>query len=199
MGWQNISVDDIPPVMEYLFSQGKLTKNQFAFYLTSNPATDSSKLTIGGYDSNYAPNGFNNVKLISETYWMIAIDGIKVGDEKITVSNAKGVVDSGTSLLVGDNTIVSQITPKLGTVASDCSNINDLPDLTFTLGGEEYVLTSADWVIKVTGNGQSECISGIQGTDFPSQLSNTVILGDVFMRKFYTLFDYTNKSVGFAK
>jgi len=152
-------------------------------------------LTIGGYDSKFAPNGFNYVGLVSETYWMIGIDGISVGGEKISVSGAKGVVDSGTSLLVGDANLVNSITPKLGTVNQDCSNLDSLPDLTFELGGVQYTLTSRDWVIQV----QNECISGIQGANFPSQLRDSFILGDVFMRKFYTLFDYTNKRVGFPK
>lgn len=156
-------------------------------------------MTIGGYDATYAPNGFNYVSLISETYWMISLGGIKVGSNVIDVTGGKAIVDSGTSLLVGDNKIIEKMNPYLGSVKSDCSNIDDLPDIVIELNGVSYTLTSQDWVLKVTALGQTECLAGIQGMDFPSQLENSMILGDVFMRKFYTLFDYTNKRVGFAK
>jgi len=34
--------------------------------------------------------------------------------------------------------------------------------------------------------------------DLPAQLSNAIILGDVFIRVYYTHFDMQNKRVGFA-
>jgi len=35
--------------------------------------------------------------------------------------------------------------------------------------------------------------------DLPPQLANTFILGDSFLKKYYTHFDVANKRVGFAK
>lgn len=41
----------------------------------------------------------------------------------------------------------------------------------------------------------AECLLGIQAQDsFP-----VAILGDVFMRKYFSVFDYTNKRVGLAE
>ena len=107
-------------------------------------------------------------------------------------------MDSGTSLLVGDNALVKEINKLIGTVSSDCSNINKLPTVTITLNGKKYLLGPTDYVLEITSGGQSECINGFDGTTFPSQLANTLILGDLFIRKFYTLFDFANKQVGFA-
>jgi hypothetical protein len=41
---------------------------------------------------------------------------------------------------------------------------------------------------------------GIEAADFPSDtpLKDVVIMGDVFIRKYYTHFDYGNNRVGFA-
>lgn len=80
----------------------------------------------------------------------------------------------------------------------DCSTIGTYPDLTFTLDGIAYTLQSTEYILEVTSMGQTECIVGLQGMDLPSPINNGFILGDVFIRKFYTHFDMANLRVGFA-
>ena len=198
MAWQTISVNNVVPVFQNLFSQGSVSQNSFAFYLTRTVGQAGSTLTLGGYNAALSKNDWAYVPLLAEDYWRISIDGIKVGNTAIAITGIRGIVDSGTSLLVGDTKLVAEINKLIGSVSQTCANINSLPTVTVTLNGKAYALTPADYVLEISSGGQNECINGFQGDAFPAQLANTLILGDLFIRKFYTLFDFGNKQVGFA-
>jgi len=76
--------------------------------------------------------------------------------------------------------------------------MKDLPTVNFTIDGIDYPLTSEDYVVQVTSMGITECMLGIMGSKFPPGF-DYFILGDVFMRKYYSYFDKNNNRVGFAR
>jgi len=78
-----------------------------------------------------------------------------------------------------------------------CKGIETLPDIVFTIDNIDYTLNYKDYVISVESDGITECISGLMGTEFPPDF-NYFILGDAFMRKYYSYFDLNNNRVGFA-
>jgi len=43
------------------------------------------------------------------------------------------------------------------------------------------------------------CVSGFVEMELPEELRDGIVMGDVFLRKWYTLFDEQNNSLGFAK
>jgi cathepsin D len=193
MAWKAIASDNVTPVFQYMYEQGLVADNSFSFYLTPSADENGSVLVLGGINENYSNGSFNYVTLSSETYWQIPIDGVKAGS--YSKSSLQGIVDTGTSLLVGPTSVVDDITKQIGSVSSDCSNISSLPTITFTLGGVAYPLTGEDYVLKITQDGETQCMLGLQGADTPEDL---FILGDVFIKTYYTHFDFANSRVGFA-
>merc|ERR1719341_1009856 len=78
----------------------------------------------------------------------------------------------------------------------DCGKISTLGDVTFTINGKAYPLSGKDYVLQETEMGETICMSGFMGMDIQDGMW---ILGDIFMGRYYTVFDFENKQVGFAE
>lgn len=198
MGWKAISVKNYDTVFDKI-QQQKLVDPSFSFFMTSKPGSAGSELILGGIDNSKFTGEFTYYPLTSETYWLIAGDKMSYSGKSFGNNDLKLIIDSGTSLIVGDTPLFEQLTKDIPQ-AIDCDKLSELPDVTFTIGGKDYVLTPDDYVLKVTVLWQTQCMAGFQSMDFSGSSigANAVILGDVFMRKYYSHFDYGNKQVGFA-
>lgn len=190
LAYGSISVDALPTFID----SSNLSDKSFAFYLHENP--DASFMTLPGYEESAKNGDFQYHNVIEQKYWSLNFTGASQGSTKIDVTGYKAVIDSGTSVLVGPAEIVNKLTNGI-TVKSDCSNLSTLPTISFFLDNIEYQLTADDYVLKITEKGVTECVLAVMGSAFPSGF-DYFILGDVFMRKFYTYFDKNNNRVGFA-
>mmetsp|Transcript_30199 Transcript_30199/g.61332 ORF Transcript_30199/g.61332 Transcript_30199/m.61332 type:complete len:214 (-) Transcript_30199:2346-2987(-) len=175
--------------------QGLVKDPVFAFFLGDE---GDGELTLGGYDESKFTGDLHYVGLQKATYWQIKLDGVTMGDYSTSDTNC--IIDSGTSLLVGPKAEVSKLAAKVGATQTpmgqytiDCAKVEGLPDVSFTIDGKDYVLAGKDTVIQSSGL----CLFAFMGMDLPEGAPKW-ILGDVFMRSYYTVFDQGNKRLGFA-
>jgi saccharopepsin len=82
-----------------------------------------------------------------------------------------------------------------GQYTVECEKRDSLPDLTFTLSGHNFTIGPYDYIMEVQGS----CISTFMGMDFPEPVGPLAILGDAFLRKWYSVYDLGNNAVGLAK
>lgn len=190
LAYGSISVDALPTFID----SSNLSDKSFAFYLHENP--DQSYMTLPGYEESAKNGDFVMHNVIEQRYWSLNFTGVKNGNTNIDVTGYKAVIDSGTSLIVGGYDIVNKITQGI-VVKEDCSNMSTLPNISFFIDNVEYELTPADYVLQMGSLGKQECILAIMGANLPANFPY-FILGDVFMRKYYSYFDKNTNQVGFA-
>jgi len=200
LGFTSISIDGTTTCFENLIRQNKLDQPIFAFYLGDNAP---GELTFGGYDPTKFEGEIQFVKLDEATYWQITLDKIEAGDYSKTAEDNKitAIVDSGTSLMTGPKAEISKLAAVagakpniMGQYTIDCALVDQIPDIIFTIGGHEYTIPGHKTVLQAQGT----CIFAFMGMDFPAP-GPQWILGDVFMREYYTVFNYVDETIGFAK
>merc|ERR1711981_1502167 len=183
-----------------MIDQKLISEPVFAFYLQED-ATQQGELVFGGIDKNHYTGDLVDVPLISESYWEVSLDAMKFGGSAVISSPQKAIIDSGTSLLAGPKDTVAALAKQVGATSIagkeyviDCSKKSSLPDLEVTLGGKAFTLSADDYVLSVSG----QCLFAFIGLDVPPPRGPLWIMGDVFMRKYYCVFDYGNKKMRIA-
>mmetsp|Transcript_2353 Transcript_2353/g.5586 ORF Transcript_2353/g.5586 Transcript_2353/m.5586 type:complete len:384 (-) Transcript_2353:66-1217(-) len=196
LGYPTIAADGVTPVFDQIMKEKLVSKGIFSVYLDSTPGDSKSSIEFGATDSSLYDGDFTYVPVRKQAYWQVKIGGINVGNSSLgcTIFGCSGIVDTGTSLIVGPSSAVDKMLSKLS-VAEDCSNIESLPDISFKINGNLFTIPPSIYVLREQDeNGRTVCAPGIQG----QALLPMWILGDTFIRGYYTVFDRDNNRVGFA-
>lgn len=173
----------------------------------SDPTIKRSQLILGGIDPQYFPKEGNGRmtyhNLIWAGYWTIFVGKVShnlptTGKHEVLPQGQKGfiaIVDSGTSLII----VQKKILEKLGLdKIYECEFAkNFYGDLNFVINGIDYVLTPDEYFLKYAYDDKVYCVPLIWPSDDNSGVD--IILGDTFLRKYYTHYDMGNQRVGFAR
>ena len=199
MGFDNIAVNNIVTPIHNMFLQGKIKQTIFAFYLGNNI---EGELSIGDYNNKYTRNGINWIPLSVVGYWQFNIDSydfILDNSRRFNLNtNVQSILDTGTSLITipkksfdnlkyifGNN--IDSIT---GLYMVDCNKNRDVV-LSLTINDIIFTIEYRDLI--VNDNIRNVCMIGIEEYD-----NSIWILGDVFIRKYYSIFDYDNNRIGLS-
>jgi len=202
LGYDTISVNKIPPPFYNMIDQGLLDEPVFAFYLSDTANGDESEATFGGIDKAHYTGDITYIPLRRKAYWEVDLDAITFGDETAEIDNTGVILDTGTSLIALPSTLAELLNKEIGAKKSfngqytvECDKRDGLPDLTFTLTGHNFTISAYDYILEVQGS----CISAFMGMDIPAPAGPLAILGDAFLRKWYSIYDLKKNAVGIAK
>lgn len=208
MAYPILSVGKVPPLFDSIMAAKLLKQNIFSFYINRDPkAAVGGELTLGGFDQQYFDGDLHYLNVTRKAYWQIKMDKVMLGDSlTLCKSGCEAIVDTGTSMITGPSQEIQALNRAIGAIPLimgeywiNCDQIPFLPIVSFTLGGKTFNLTGQDYVFKSTLQlGMSVCLSGFMAMDIPPPAGPLWILGDVFLGRFYTVFDRDADRVGFA-
>ncbi|NXT22560.1 PEPA protein, partial [Syrrhaptes paradoxus] len=197
LAFPSISSDGATPVFDNMMKEGLVARDFFSVYLSKDGETGSFVL-FGAIDPLYATNGITWIPLSAETYWQITMDSVSVGGRLIAGSvGAQAIVDTGTSLLTMPNKDLNVVLHMLGANSSgliSCSATSNLPDFVVHLNGKAFPVPPRAFVMESNG----VCSLGFEGMDVPTQSGSLWILGDVFIREYYIIFNRATNAVGLS-
>jgi len=154
-------------------------------------------LILGGTDPTLYTGSFHYVPVQklqgSLLYYTVTLNSITVSGNSVTTCSSSApctaIVDTGTSLLIGDTANINTLLAAIPTAGVSCNAVSGLPNIVVTLSQTVLAITPAVYVIP---DGTS-CDLGIDSED-----DTLWILGDTLIRQYYVVFDRANNQVGFA-
>ncbi|KGL81360.1 Gastricsin [Tinamus guttatus] len=204
LAYPSLSAGGATTVMQGLLQENLLDEPLFSFYLSGQEGTDGGELVLGGVDSSLYTGDITWTPVTLTEYWQIAIDSFSISGETTgwCSDGCQAIVDTGTSLLTAPQDIFSELMEYIGAESDDdglyvvsCSDIDSLPTLSFVIGGTSFPLTPSAYVLESSGT----CTIGIEETYVSSDNGQPLwILGDVFLRSYYSIYDVGNNKMGFA-
>lgn len=199
LGFDTISVNRIIPPFYQMINQKLLDEPVFAFYLGDE--NDESEAIFGGVDEDHFEGKITYIPLRRKGYWEVDFESITYGDETAELENTGVILDTGTSLNVLPSALADLLNKEMGAKRGyngqytiDCDKKGDLPDVTFNLAGYNYTLGPDEYILELQGS----CISTFNGMDFPAPTGPLAILGDAFLRRYYSVYDLGKGAVGLA-
>ncbi|KAM7318571.1 hypothetical protein ACRRTK_021683 [Alexandromys fortis] len=203
LAFPGLSAGGATTAMQGLLKEGALSQPLFGVYLGSQEGSDGGQIVFGGVDKDLYTGELTWIPVTQDLYWQISIDDFLIGGTTSgwCSQGCQGIVDTGTSLLTMPSQYLSDFLEAIGAEEEygeyfvSCDSVSSLPTFNFVLNGVEFPLSPSSYILQEDGY----CMVGLESTPLTSEDGQPFwILGDVFLRSYYAVFDMGNKKVGFA-
>ena len=200
LGLPSSSIFGVKTIFNEMVDQKVIMEPVFSVYLQKDGnGTSGGEIIFGGIDKTKYTGDLTYVPVSGERYWQFTLDGFMLDDEEACDGGCEAVADTGRSWIIGPTQAVEMLHVKIGAkkqyngqYAVNCSTVGSLPSINFGIGGKKFEMTGHDYIMTVQGS----CLSGFQGLDLPD--GPLWGLGTIFLSKYYAVYDYGNKRIGFA-
>lgn len=203
LAYPGLSAGGATTALQGMLNEGALSQPLFGVYLGSQQGSDGGQIVFGGVDENLYTGEITWVPVTQELYWQINIEDFLI-DGQVSgwcSQGCQGIVDTGTSLLTMPSQYLSELLQFIGAQEEygeyfvSCDTVSSLPTFSFVLNGVQFPLKPSSYIIQDSGI----CMVGLESTPLTSESGQPMwILGDVFLRSYYAVFDMGNNRVGFA-
>lgn len=195
-----------------LLAAGRLAAPQFAFFLTEGEGSEESQLALGGFDPRrlLEPPAWAPVVRADLGHWQVKILAVRVDGLELDVcrdGGCRGIVDTGSSHLGVPAPHDAELSRALSAPAPpglvDCRAVA-APELELVVAGRSLALGPQSYMRRLPrehgsdGSGRS-CGPRVMPVKIGEPLGPKLfILGEPLLHRYYTVFDWEAKKVGFA-
>lgn len=178
-----------------LVSQGIIDKPAYSIYMSKDQG-DKGLVLFGGIDNKKYLGELATFPISDNWFASITLEEVNVNGKTFYVGRP-ALLDTGTSWLVLPDEIIDDLTEKLGGDVHENGDIYiscDQPTdefITFNFGTQEITISYADLIVRPF---QGSCLAGMSKWD----PKNGPILGDVFLRHTYTVYDLEENTISIA-
>ncbi|XP_047630248.1 pregnancy-associated glycoprotein 2-like [Phacochoerus africanus] len=201
LGYPSLALEGTTPIFDTIMNQSLISEPVFAFYLSTETEV-GSVVMFGGVLDCYYKGDLKWVPLSQTHYWQIPLDRITIKPKFVACKRrCQAILDTGTSSLMGPRRQVYNIHKLIpGYYLQDlyvihCNASSTLPDIVFTIKGIDYPVPAQAYVQKTLGG---ICLSAFKGIKGKPTGNPIWILGDVFLRLYFTVFDRGQNRIGLA-
>lgn len=197
LAYAHISSYAAPPVFASLVAQRAAAQPRFAFKL----AADGAELFLGGADARLYTGPFAYAPVTHQGYWQVDVQSAAVNGTR-AVGRLDAIVDTGTTLVVGDEVAVRALYAKIPGARDATLSVgmgfftvpcDAIPTVGLTFAGTTFDISPAAFNLGRVSPGAPDCVGGIVAAN-----QQFWIVGDVFLQNVYTVFDMGSNRVGFA-
>jgi cathepsin D len=199
LGRPSSNILGTPTLMEVLASKKELASNIVGIHLQRDAdGAKDGQITFGGVDKTKFTGGISYTKaLANDGNWEIPVSGCAVNGVSANLTGRTATIDTGTTYILMPPTDAEVLMSLIPGAVGDGEYYN-IPCMStaliqFTFSGVTYSVGPKDYLGKANGSSCACLVVGHQAFG-PDQW----ILGDVFLKNVYTIFDYDNERIGFA-
>lgn len=211
LGLPALSLDPSFSFFNQLSSQGRIVQPHFGLFLADSD-TQPSEISFGGHNPKRLQSSLEWAPVTQPElgYWQIRVKAIRVAGKEIDYCSdgtCRAIVDTGTSHFGVPIPLIDQLQGALSTTHSanetvDCRDATG-PDVEVELEGFALTLGTRDYARRLpfaTENPESNvCRPRLMRVGLPAPLGPKMfILGEPVLRKYYTVFNWGDKKVGFG-
>jgi len=204
LGFRSMSFAGIDPFFDRVIEQKLLPRNEFAFFFNADHSQPSA-LLWGGVDKDYYHGPIRMFPVVQAHYWAVELVDFRIGNQSLAKDTKRLIFDTGTTYFTAPTAMLNDIFAKIP--EAPCSQTEKYEPLTFVLRGSDqstYDLVVPHETYMIGGADGAACQPAFMRLDITNEYGPAMILGEVFMRTFFTVFsrgdgDVKNAKIGIAK
>jgi len=217
LAFPKMSANNVKPFFSTMIDQKALPHNEFAFYFSPDKRAGNA-LLWGGVDKAFYQGELQYFPVVEPYYWAVKLLHMKIGDEDMILKTDKNegeltppreyrgsvaILDTGTTFITADKDHFPAVMAKLPVTECSAVTKESHPDITITLENtkgkaHDFVLTNKQYMTKSNKEKQM-CSPAFMQINIPEEHGPGWVLGDIFLRYYFAVFDRGDGDVANAK